>query len=54
MSKAIRLDFVIVLARVRDIEIGYTVNPKDDSFAIDKLICSTPRATRKVFQTSQT
>jgi len=39
MSKAIRLDFVIVLARVRDIEIGYAVNPKDDSFAIDKLIC---------------
>ena len=50
--EGIRLDFVIVLARVRDIEIGYTVNPKDDSFAIDDLICSTPRATRKVFQTS--
>jgi hypothetical protein len=40
-----RLDFVIVLARVQDIEIGNTVNPKDDSFAIDQLICSTPRTT---------
>jgi hypothetical protein len=48
-----RLDFVIVLARVQDIEIGNTVNPKDDSFAISELICSTPRTTRRVFQTSQ-
>jgi hypothetical protein len=47
-----RLDFVIVLARVQDIEIGNTVNPKDDSFAIDQLICSTPRTTR-VLQTFQ-
>jgi hypothetical protein len=30
-----------VLARVQDIEIGNTVNPKDDSFAIDQLICNT-------------
>ena len=52
--EGIRLDFVIVLARVQDIEIGNTVNPKDDSFAINELICSTPRATRRVFQTSQT
>jgi hypothetical protein len=52
--EGIRLDFVIVLARVQDIEIGNTVNPKDDSFAITELICSTPRATRRVFQTSQT
>jgi hypothetical protein len=52
-SCAIRLDFVIVLARVQDIEIGNTVNPKDDSFAIDQLICSTPRTTRRVLQTSQ-
>jgi hypothetical protein len=51
---SIRLDFVIVLARVQDIEMGNTVNPKDDSFAINELICSTPRATRRVFQTSQT
>jgi hypothetical protein len=36
-----RLDFVIVLARVQGIEIGNTVNPKDDSFAIDQLICNT-------------
>jgi hypothetical protein len=36
MSKAYELDFVIVLARVQDIEIGNTVNPKDDSFAIDQ------------------
>ena len=43
MSRGILLDFVIVLARVQDIEIGNTVNPKDDSFAINKLICSTPR-----------
>src|SRR5882672_10979675 len=43
-----------LLARVQDIEIGNTVNPTDDSFAIKELICSTPRATRKVFQTSQT
>jgi len=48
MSKAYGLDFVIVLARVQDIEIGNTVNPKDDSFAIDQLICSTPRTTRRV------
>jgi hypothetical protein len=52
--EGIRLDFVIVLARVQDIEIGDTVNPKDDSFAINELICSTPRTTRRVFQTSQT
>jgi hypothetical protein len=52
--EGIRLDFVIVLARVQDIEIGNTVNPKDDIFAINELICSTPRATRRVFQTSQT
>jgi len=51
--EGIRLDFVIVLARVQDIEIGNTVNPKDDSFAISALICSTPRATRRVLQTSQ-
>ena len=51
--EAIRLDFVIVLARVQDIEIGNTANPKDDSFAIDELICSTPRTTRRVLQTSQ-
>ena len=30
-----------MLARVQDIEIGNTVNPKDDSFAIDQLICNT-------------
>jgi hypothetical protein len=52
--EGIRLDFVIVLGRVQDIEIGSTVNPKDDSFATSELICSTPRATRRVFQTSQT
>ncbi len=51
--EGIRLDFVIVLARVQDIEIGNTVNPKDDSFAIDQLICSTPRTARRVLQTSQ-
>jgi hypothetical protein len=51
--EGIRLDFVIVLARVQDIEIGNTVNPKDDSFAINELICSTPKATRRVLQTSQ-
>jgi hypothetical protein len=51
--EGIRLDFVIVLARVKDIEIGNTVNPKDDSFAINELICSTPRTTRRVLQTSQ-
>ena len=33
MSKAYGLDFVIVLARVQDIEIGNTVNPKDGGFA---------------------
>jgi hypothetical protein len=49
MSKA----YVIVLARVQDIEIGNTVNPKDDSFAINELICSTRRTTRRVLQTSQ-
>jgi len=43
----------IVLARAQDIEIGTTVNPKDDSFAINELICSTPRTTRRVLQTSQ-
>jgi len=37
-----------VLARVQGIEIGNTVNPKDDSFAINELICSTPRTTRRV------
>jgi hypothetical protein len=52
-AEGIRLDFVIVLARVQDIEIGNTVNPKDDSFAINELICSTPRTTRRVLQTSQ-
>jgi hypothetical protein len=51
--EGIRLDFVIVLARVQDIEIGNTVNPKDDSFAINELICSTPKTTRRVLQTSQ-
>jgi hypothetical protein len=51
--EGIRLDFVIVLARVQDIEIGNTVNPKDDSFAIDQLICSTPSTTRRVLQASQ-
>jgi hypothetical protein len=51
--EGMRLDFVIVLARVQDIEIGNTVNPKDDSFAINELICSTPRTTRRVLQTSQ-
>ena len=40
MSKAIRLDPVIVLARVQDIEIANTVY---------ELTCSTPRATRRVF-----
>jgi hypothetical protein len=44
----IQLHFVIVLARVQGIEIGNTVNPKDDSFAI-----STQRTTRRVLQTSQ-
>ena len=39
--EGIRLDFVIVLTRVQDIEIENTVNPKDDSFAIDQLICNT-------------
>jgi hypothetical protein len=52
--EGIRLDFVIVLARVQDIEIGNTVNAEDDSFAINELICSTLRATRRIFQTSQT
>ncbi len=51
--EGIRLDFVIVLARVPDIEIGNIVNPKDDSFATNELICSTPRTTRRVLQTSQ-
>jgi hypothetical protein len=51
--EGIRLDFVIVLARVQDIEIGNTVNPKDDSFAINELTCSTRRTTRRVLQTSQ-
>ena len=51
--EGIRLDFVIVLARAQDIEIGNTVNPKDDGFAINELICSTPRTTRRVLQTSQ-
>jgi hypothetical protein len=32
--RSIRLDFVIALARVKDIEIGNNVNPKDDSFAM--------------------
>ena len=32
----IQLDFVIVLARVQGIEIGNTVNPKDDSLAINE------------------
>jgi hypothetical protein len=47
--EAIRLDFAIVLARAQDIEIGNTANPKDDSFAINELICSTPRTTRREF-----
>jgi hypothetical protein len=51
--EGIRLDFVIVLARVQDIEIGNTVNPKDDSLAINELICSTRRTTRSVLQRSQ-
>ena len=51
--EGIRLDFVIVLARLQDTEIGNTVNPKDDSFAINELICSTPWTTRRVLQTSQ-
>ena len=51
--EGIQLDFVIVLARVQGIEIGNTVNPKDDSFASNELICSTPRTTRRVLQTSQ-
>jgi hypothetical protein len=38
-----------VLARVQGIEIGNTVNPKDDSFAINELICSTPRTNEKSF-----
>ena len=44
----------IVQLQVQDIEIGNIVNLKDDSFAMSELICSTPRATRRVFQTSQT
>jgi hypothetical protein len=52
--EGIQLEFVIVLARVQGIEIGNTVNPKDDSFAINELISSTPMTTRRVFQTSQT
>ena len=51
--EGIQLDFVIVLVRVHGIEIGNTVNAKDDSFAINELICSTPRTTRRVLQTSQ-
>ena len=47
--EGIRLDFVIVLARVQDTEIGNTVNPKDNGFAIDQLICSTPRTQREEF-----
>jgi len=34
--EGIQLDFVIVLARVQGIEIGNTVNPKDDSFVIGR------------------
>jgi hypothetical protein len=48
--EGIQLDFVIVLARVQGIEIGNTVDPKDDSFAINELICSTPTTTRRVLQ----
>lgn len=48
--EGIQLDFVIVLPRVQGIEIGNTVHPKDDSFAINELICWT---TRRVLQTSQ-
>ena len=51
--EGIQLDFVIVLARVQGIEIGNTVNPKDESFAINELIRSTSRTTRRVLQTSQ-
>jgi hypothetical protein len=40
----------IVQLQVQDIEIGNIVNLKDDSFAMSELICSTPRATRRVFQ----
>ena len=50
--EGIQLDFVIVLPRVQGIEIGNTVHPKDDSFAINELICSS-RTTRRVLQTSQ-
>jgi hypothetical protein len=41
------------LARVQGIEIGNTVNPKDDSFAINELISSTPMTTRRALQMSQ-
>jgi len=34
--EGIQLDFVIVLAGVQGIEIGNTVNPKDDSSAINE------------------
>jgi len=51
--EGIQLDFVIVLARVQGIEIGNTVNSKDDSLAINELICPTRRTTRRVLQTSQ-
>ena len=51
--EGMRLDFVIALAQVHGIANGNTAHPKDDSFAIYKLICLTPRATRRVFQTSQ-
>jgi hypothetical protein len=37
-----------VLARVQGIEIGNPVNPKDDSFAINELISSTPRGVVKL------
>jgi hypothetical protein len=47
------LDFVIVLARVQGIEIGNTVNPKDDSFAINELIRSTPRTTKSFANVSE-
>src|SRR6266481_4721045 len=40
-----------MLARVQGIKIGNTVNPKDDSFAINELICSIPTTARRVLQT---
>jgi hypothetical protein len=53
MSKGIQLDFVIELAGVQGIEIGNTVNPKDDSSAMNELISSTLMTTRRVLQMPQ-